>query len=187
VSSPHNPFETPLAEVGVAPSTTPYAIEDERVRRELLNHEASIRAVGTLMILGGVFAVLAGLSLLVAAFVAGELREMIPVVGLTVGYLGLGVGSVWVGYALRMFDPRGRIPGAIINGFGLVGFPVGTLISAYILYLLLSEKGRRVLSPEYQGVIARTPHIRYQSSIVVIVLVVVVLVAAVAALFVTLA
>lgn len=186
MSTPHNPFETPSTELAVAASSEPYAIEDERLRRALLNHEVSIQAVGRLMILGGGIATLAGLSILVAA-VAGELREAAPVIGLTAAYLGLGVGSLWVGNQLRTLDPRGRIPGALINGFGLVGFPVGTLISAYILYLLLSEKGRQVLSREYQGVVARTPHIRYKTPIVLIVVLTLLVSAAVAALFVTLA
>lgn len=186
MTAPYNPFETPRAELGLASSTDPYAIEDERLRRALLNHEVSIQAVGRLMILGGVIATFAGLSILVAAF-AGELRELVPVAGLAAAYVGLGVGSVWVGNRLRTLDPRGRIPGAIINGFGLVGFPVGTLISAYILYLLLSEKGRRVLSLEYQGVVTRTPHIRYKTPIVLIVLFAFLVAGAVGALFLTLA
>ena len=50
---------------------------------------------------------------------------------------------------------------------GLLGFPIGTIISGYILYLMLSKKGRRVYSAEYQGVIAATPQIRYRSTILI--------------------
>jgi hypothetical protein len=50
---------------------------------------------------------------------------------------------------------------------GLIGFPIGTLISVYFLYLLLSQKGAYVFSPEYAQVIAATPHIQYKTSIVV--------------------
>ena len=49
MTAPYNPFETPRAELGLASSTDPYAIEDERLRRALLNHEVSIQAVGRLM------------------------------------------------------------------------------------------------------------------------------------------
>ena len=60
----------------------------------------------------------------------------------------------------------------ILAGIGLIGFPIGTLISAYILYLLGSQKGVQVFSDEYAEVIAATPHIKYRSSKLVIVLVV---------------
>ena len=45
---------------------------------------------------------------------------------------------------------------------GLLGFPVGTLINAYILYLLLSKKGALILSPAYAEIRRATPHIRYR-------------------------
>jgi ABC-type multidrug transport system permease subunit len=49
----------------------------------------------------------------------------------------------------------------------MLGFPIGTLINAYILYLFLSKKGRTVFSPGYQEVIAATPDVKYKTSIVV--------------------
>ncbi|PAW69614.1 MAG: hypothetical protein B9S38_09450 [Verrucomicrobiia bacterium Tous-C4TDCM] len=55
----------------------------------------------------------------------------------------------------------------MVAGISLIGFPIGTLIGAYILYLLLGAKGKMVFSPEYQAVIAQTPHIRYRTSKVV--------------------
>ena len=42
-------------------------------------------------------------------------------------------------------------------------YPVGSLFSAYILYLLLSEKGRFVFSPAYREVISQTPELRYRT------------------------
>ena len=55
----------------------------------------------------------------------------------------------------------------VLSAIGLLGFPIGTLISAYFLYLLVSEKGKVVFSDEYKEVIRKTPHIRYKTSIVV--------------------
>lgn len=164
-----NPFEPPRVELGPGPADAASASDDERVRRELLNHEVSVQAVGRLMILGGALAALAALSLLVAGIgsKAGELGLML---GLGAAYLVVGVLSAWVGNLLRTLNPSGRIPGALVNGLGLLGFPVGTLISSYILYLLLSQKGRRVLSAEYQGIVARTPHIRYKTPLIIVLL-----------------
>ena len=43
---------------------------------------------------------------------------------------------------------------------------VGLLIVGYILYLLLSQKGSVVFSPAYKEIIARTPHIKYKTSLI---------------------
>jgi hypothetical protein len=60
-----------------------------------------------------------------------------------------------------------RIPTGILSGLGLLGFPLGTLINGYILYLIFSQKGKTVFSEEYQAVIEQTPHIKYRTSILV--------------------
>lgn len=175
-----NPFEPPRVELGLGPPETATSPDDERVRRELLNHEVSIQAVGRLMILGGVLAALAALALLVAG-IGSKADGPGLLLGLGAAYLGVGGLSAWIGNLLRTLNPGGRIPGALVNGLGLLGFPVGTLISSYILYLLLSQKGRRVLSAEYQGIVARTPHIRYKTPLILVLLFGVLVLLAVAA------
>jgi hypothetical protein len=55
----------------------------------------------------------------------------------------------------------------VFGAIGLLGFPVGTLIAGYLLYLLWSEKGNVVFSPRYQRVMQATPHIKYKTSIIV--------------------
>ena len=70
----------------------------------------------------------------------------------------------------------------MLSAIGLIGFPVGTLINAYVLYLLLSKKGRTIFTPAYLDVIAATPHVKYRTSIIVwifLALIVVVMLAAV--------
>src|SRR5262249_11951409 len=46
----------------------------------------------------------------------------------------------------------------------LFGAAITWTILGAILWLLLSRKGAVVFSPEYQDVIARTPHIKYKTS-----------------------
>jgi hypothetical protein len=58
----------------------------------------------------------------------------------------------------------------VLSEVGLLGFPIGTLINGYILYLLLSKKGRKVFSDEYRQIVSLTPHIKYRTSIVVCIL-----------------
>ena len=55
----------------------------------------------------------------------------------------------------------------MLSAIGLLGFPIGTLINGYILYLFLSKKGRTIFAPAYQDVIAATPHVKYRTSIVI--------------------
>ena len=68
---------------------------------------------------------------------------------------------------MRALKSWGRIVGCILSGLGLLNFPVGTLINAYILYLFLSKKGRMVFSAEYKDIIAATPDVKYRTSILV--------------------
>ena len=86
---------------------------------------------------------------------------------LTVVFLGLAALQIWAGIGLRRLSPWARIPSGILSGFGLLGFPIGTLINGYILYLLFSKKGTTVFSEEYKRAIAQTPHIKYRTSLVV--------------------
>ena len=52
-------------------------------------------------------------------------------------------------------------------GASLAGAVVGSIIPAYVLYLLLSAKGTMVFSPEYKRIIAETPHVKYRTSCIV--------------------
>ena len=71
------------------------------------------------------------------------------------------------GFGLRQQKPWSRIIATVGSVISLIGFPMGTIIGGYILYLLWGEKGRTVFSPAYTGVIAATPHLKYKTSIIV--------------------
>ena len=88
-------------------------------------------------------------------------------VGILVLYLAFTAGFFYVGKGLRALNPNVKIPVGILSGIGLLGFPIGTIINGYILYLVLSEKGKMVFSPGYQDIIQQTPHIKYKTSILV--------------------
>ena len=79
----------------------------------------------------------------------------------------VGILQLFAGWGVRGLRRWGRILGCILSALGLLGFPIGTLINAYILYLFLSKKGRTIFAPEYQDVIAATPDVKYRTSIVV--------------------
>jgi hypothetical protein len=156
MSNVANPYAAPAAKVEDVPADA----EAEAIRKEHISHEASIKAVGFLYYLAGV-----GLTLIALSTLAGG-RSGIGA-GMGVLVLVLGVGQFFAGYGVRALRGWGRIVGIILSAIGLLGFPIGTLINGYILYLFLSKKGRTIFAPEYQDVIAATPHVKYRTSIIV--------------------
>jgi hypothetical protein len=131
----------------------------EQIRTDHIKHEASVKSVGLLYFLGGIVVILAGLG---GLFSGG-------LMGVLVGgaLMMLGGGQIATAVGLRKLKSWARIPTGIFSGIGLLGFPLGTLINAYILYLVFCRKGTTVFSDEYKRVIAETPHIKYRTSIVV--------------------
>jgi len=167
-----NPYQPPESEILVSSADA----NVEAIRREHLKHEASVKSVGTLYVLGGILVFIAGLGILLAPGQNGT--NPIMIAG---GFfmLLLAVGQFWVGLGLRKLKCWTRIPTAVVSGIGMLGFPLGTVINGYIMYLVLSKKGRMVLSDDYQQIIAQTPEIKYKSSILVLLLVVILIIAVV--------
>ena len=159
-----NPYAPPTArvsDVGDSPS------EAESIRREHIKHEASIRSIGILYYLGGVVLILASAGLVVSLRAPGEVPNAGLLLGVTVFYVVFGVFSFFLGHAVRQFKPWARIASTVMAVIGLLGFPIGTLINAYILYLLHSAKGKRIFAPDYPAIVAATPSVKYRTSIVV--------------------
>lgn len=140
----------------------------EAVRSEHIKHEASVKSVGILYYIGGVMMLVATI-VLTSIFMAGAQTDSVLMpFGIIFAIYGVFiVVSFALGYGVRKLASWARIPAIIVSCIGLLGFPVGTLINGYILYLLLSEKGRRIFEPDYAEIVAATPHIKYRTSIVV--------------------
>ena len=155
-----NPYATPKAVVADAGA----GLQAEAVRKEHIAREASVKAVGFLFILGGLLTLIAAaIGLLGPTAAAGD-KGFVLAAGLGMGALSLAY--LVSGWGLRRLRAWARVPGIVLAVMGLLGFPIGTLINAYILWLLLSRQGRMVLSADYAAVIEATPHIRYRTSIV---------------------
>ena len=155
-----NPYATPRAVVA-----DPGASEVEIVRKEHITHEASVKSAGALFMLGGLITLAAAASMVIPAMAIVGDRPGFLVIGMAVA--GLGIAYVGSGWGLRGLRAWSRIPAIVLAAIGLLGFPIGTLVNSYILWLVLSRKGRMVLSAEYASIIEATPQIRYRTSIAV--------------------
>jgi hypothetical protein len=149
-----------------APSTDSFSLDSGNTpststRRAYLKHEASVKSIGTLYVLGGlvlIFSAVAGI------YAAASANDTSSVVGYSIGVLTISILQLWLGFSLRKLKKGARIPAIIVAVIGLIGFPIGTVISAYILYLLCCQKGKMVFSVEYAQVMADTPEIKYRTS-----------------------
>jgi hypothetical protein len=168
MNSSENPYASPSADLTAPLIINPEMASAEIIRRKYLSHEASVQSIGILYWLGSIFMFIASFVLLFVTL-TGKSNPFIELIFIPI-YLGLAVLSLWLGYGFRKLDSRVRIPAGILSALGLLGFPMGTLINAYILYLLFCAKGKMVFSPEYKDIIRQTPHIKYRTSWIVWVL-----------------
>ncbi|MFL6548831.1 MAG: hypothetical protein ACJ8OJ_09050 [Povalibacter sp.] len=161
MSSQVNPYAPPTSlveDVVTADS------EAESIRQEHIKHETSVRSIGLLYYFGGGIMAMGAIGF----FVAGLVTKMPPfATGIIVIYGALGVLSIVLARGIRALAPWARTTSIVFACIGLLGFPLGTLLNGYILYLLLSEKGKRVFALDYPEIVAATPHIKYKTSIVV--------------------
>lgn len=104
-----------------------------------------MQAVGFLYLLGAFVMTIVGLANLVMRL--GFATSVDNVV--YAAWVGVALIQGWTGWHLRSLDNRARTPTLVL--------PVGTLINAYILYLLLCAKGKYVFSSDYRAVIDASP------------------------------
>lgn len=157
----HNPYAAPTANLV---DKTPEMAEMERIRNDHLKHESNIKGIGGLFVLGSILVVVGGLSALVGSLQSeGTLDPFALGVGVLFLLLGIIQGAVGVG--LYRYRSSARIPGAILSGISMINIPIGTLIGGFFLYTLVSEKGRYVFTPEYQQIMAATPHVKMKTSL----------------------
>lgn len=187
-----NPYAAPATEIGSEPTglgADGDLTEAEVIRRAHIGHEASVRSLGSLHYLGAVFGLIGSVGMLFMLFGgmsggAAEPGGRMLLGGLLILYFGMTALNFALGKGLRGLKPWARWTDTALLSlqaiFAVLGsinalitgqFPamipslIGLLIVGYILYLLLSQKGTVVFSPAYKEIIARTPHIKYRTSL----------------------
>jgi hypothetical protein len=145
-----NPFAPPKVNVE-QPLTG-----SEQMRQEHLHHEASVKSISWLYGLG-----VMSISLVMFAILRiNRTGNDLSVFGIA-AVLGIALAvSAYVTVYIRRFSRNARIAATVLSVIGLLGFPMGTLLNGYILYLLWCAKGKVVFSDRYQEVIAQTPHLK---------------------------
>ncbi len=165
-----NPYAAPQSQVLQA--TT----QDEIVRREYINTEASIKSVGLLYYLGALALIIVGVILCTNNHAGIDISALLP--GGLLLFLGIGIG--FVAHGLRRLQSWARYPTIVLSSIavliGLIKLSGGIVIHIYILAKLLGKQAPFVMTPEYQRIIAATPHVKRKTSIVVKVLLVLLLI-----------
>lgn len=168
MSAEHNPYAAPH-------SDTRFLIVDgeaEETRRCHLEHEATIKLIGWLHILVGLFLLVSTVEVaweaVEACWFADDARRVLrhewtrifSAASLAIG----GALLLWNGYALRKLGGTARIAAMLLYVaavvacfFNLKLFLGLIIIAGYQVYCLAGVKGRTVCSAEYRRIVARTP------------------------------
>lgn len=182
-----NPYAPSGSSYSDAPLDSNFDLSQaELIRKSHLNHEANIQSFGCLYMLGGILGIIGGIAYIgIGIFImsgrlpasagagagagAGQEPLVAGIITSVVGIVLLVIASaqLFAGRSMQTLNPSGKILAIVVSSIGLLGFPCGTIISGYLLYLLVSAKGEMVYSSAYKEVIQATPHIRYRTSIIV--------------------
>ncbi|TDU73086.1 hypothetical protein EI77_01553 [Prosthecobacter fusiformis] len=147
-----NPYAPPQSDLYIPQVET----SAEKLRREHLDNEATIKSVGLLYYLGGFLAIVGGLVLLLEGI--DNDRSAVVIEGGV--FFVLGIAQLFIAYGLRRLRSWTRIPTLLFSIVGLIAFPIGTLINGYIISKIAGRRGKFVMTPEYQLIISETPHVK---------------------------
>jgi hypothetical protein len=111
-------------------------------------------AVGAFMLIGALFLALTMGSVAGIVGATAEPQDAaiaIPVLGLAGTALAAMLGifalpSLITGYGLLYFKPWSRIVGIVLSAVSLINIPLGTVVGAYGLWVLLNKETERLFS-----------------------------------------
>jgi hypothetical protein len=145
-----NPYTPPQADLD-----PPAARTSISARASMMKYEVGIRSVGTVFLFIGLILLMAG-SIVLAFHREYWIGGLSALAGAAVAF--------WVDCGLQKLRGSARTVAMILAGIGLLGFPVITLVSLHILFVLGNKSARAVFTPDYARIIAATPHINHKQS-----------------------
>ena len=124
--------------------------------------EAHVRAVGLLNILIGVIGLLLAVTFFllfngVSYFGEGNSVENFALAAVMIVMGVLGLPMIFVGIVLLQFRPWARMAGVILGIFTFLHFPLGTILAAYELTILLSTDADHLFNPRFNSLYIRRP------------------------------
>jgi hypothetical protein len=157
-------YEPPTANLEFASRT---AQDAASIRMAHIRHERQLQSVGLLFGLGAVLVALMIIAIIVSGFLQGVGEVKDPTMMMVNAVIIIVVGTLLavLAYGYRTLSPWVKYVGTPVSVLGLLAIPVGTLIHAYILYLIWCDKGRRVLADDYADIIRATPQVRYKRTV----------------------
>jgi hypothetical protein len=169
-----NPYAAPKAEV------LTHVSAEEAERRAHISTESSIKTLGCLYLVGAVLC-LGSLGMFATSYFS--VRVTMPPGDELVKIAAMMVLLGAVGYGLRRLQFWAAVLATLVSGFFIIlAVPmmpqsvVGIVIHVAIIATVLGQKGRRVMRPDYQQIIASTPEVRQRTSKWVWVLLVILLI-----------
>ena len=140
------------------------------IRQKHIAHEDSILGIGIVFILGGLLLCAVGIFGFVSPATAppggGQSHvQIFPQLPASIISFGMGAAQLVIGFFLQNFNKSVRIPAAVACIPWLFSL-IGTLPSAYFIYLLLSRKGRYIFTDEYKELRKKTPGVYTKTSLV---------------------
>lgn len=124
--------------------------------------QTHVKVLGVLyLVFSGLFLVMAALLLLVMGGaagivgVAGESQDAalaIPILGIVGTFLGailvaLSLPGLLAGYGLLHYHPWARVLALVLSALNLINIPIGTILGAYGLWVLLNKDTEPLFSP----------------------------------------
>jgi hypothetical protein len=124
--------------------------------------ESHVRAIGLFNILIGVVGLLLAVSFFllfngVSYFGEGNSLENFATAAVMTVMGVLGLPMVFVGIMLLQFRPWARMAGVILGIFSFLHFPLGTILAAYELTILLSTDTDHLFNPRFNHLYIRRP------------------------------
>jgi hypothetical protein len=169
MDNPLNPYASPESKIMIAEQNPSSFSEAEQIRHRFFKHERAIKSISLIFTLGYLFL---GVLLLVLMIDAIKLSNPSFTIMIVIIFLPFIILYYWIARGLRKLNPSVRIPATLFSLPGIFIFPLGTVLTAYILYLIHCEKGNYIFSPEYRHVIMETPHIQIRTSFIVWILII---------------